>query len=97
MWDYAGDGFVHRLVMNKLDGKMIELPAPADGGTGAAGMRSQQPTHTDAVEEGMQKEKLESIALVRRACCRCGGRGALPLAADTRAGGPGPRSTNTCW
>lgn len=81
VWDYAGDGFVHRLVMNKLDGKMIELPAPTDGGTGAAGMRSQQPTHTDAVEEGMQKEKLESIALVRAgrgvACvcvggCQCG-------------------------
>ena len=25
VWDYAGDNFVHRLVANKADGKMVEL------------------------------------------------------------------------
>ncbi|KAJ3117216.1 hypothetical protein HDU96_007644 [Phlyctochytrium bullatum] len=28
VWDYAGDGYVHRLIQNKEDGKLVELPAP---------------------------------------------------------------------
>lgn len=32
VWDYAGDGYVHRLIQNKSDGKLVELPHP----TGAA-------------------------------------------------------------
>lgn len=27
VWDYAGDGYVHRLVQNKADGKLVDLPA----------------------------------------------------------------------
>ncbi|KAI9267350.1 hypothetical protein BY458DRAFT_512045 [Sporodiniella umbellata] len=27
VWDYASDGFVHRLVQNMADGKLVELPA----------------------------------------------------------------------
>ena len=34
VWDYAGDGYVHRLIQNKADGKLVEL----DGG------QSGQPT-----------------------------------------------------
>lgn len=26
VWDYAGDGYVHRLIQNKTDGKLVELP-----------------------------------------------------------------------
>ncbi|RKP10708.1 hypothetical protein THASP1DRAFT_9531, partial [Thamnocephalis sphaerospora] len=26
VWDYAGDGYVHRLIQNKADGKLVELP-----------------------------------------------------------------------
>ncbi|KAJ3064765.1 hypothetical protein HK102_008110, partial [Quaeritorhiza haematococci] len=29
VWDYAGDNYVHRLIQNKADGKLVELPAPA--------------------------------------------------------------------
>ncbi|ORX60820.1 hypothetical protein BCR36DRAFT_578893 [Piromyces finnis] len=29
VWDYAGDGYVHRLIQNKIDGKLVELPSPA--------------------------------------------------------------------
>ncbi|KAI8800807.1 hypothetical protein BJ742DRAFT_685709 [Cladochytrium replicatum] len=29
VWDYAGDGYVHRLIQNRDDGKLVELPAPA--------------------------------------------------------------------
>ncbi|OCL02731.1 hypothetical protein AOQ84DRAFT_443171 [Glonium stellatum] len=27
VWDYAGDGYVHRLIQNKADGKLVDLPA----------------------------------------------------------------------
>lgn len=30
VWDYAGEGYVHRLVQNKRDGKLVELPDPSD-------------------------------------------------------------------
>ncbi|KAL7747913.1 hypothetical protein RI367_006660 [Sorochytrium milnesiophthora] len=30
VWDYAGDGYVHRLIQNKADGKLVEIPAPHD-------------------------------------------------------------------
>ncbi|KAH3683937.1 hypothetical protein WICPIJ_005091, partial [Wickerhamomyces pijperi] len=26
VWDYAGDNYVHRLVQNEADGKLVELP-----------------------------------------------------------------------
>ena len=26
VWDYSGDNYVHRLVANKVDGKLVELP-----------------------------------------------------------------------
>ena len=29
IWDYASDGYVHRIMQNKLDGKMMELPSAA--------------------------------------------------------------------
>ena len=27
VWDYVGDGYVHRLIQNKSDGKLVELPS----------------------------------------------------------------------
>lgn len=27
VWDYAGDAYVHRLIQNKADGKLVELPS----------------------------------------------------------------------
>lgn len=27
VWDYVGDGYVHRLIQNKADGKLVELPS----------------------------------------------------------------------
>eukprot|EP00897_Mesotaenium_endlicherianum_P000414 jgi/Mesen1/10373/ME000080S09757 len=50
VWDYVGDGYVHRLIQSKTDGKLVELPAPCSapgpgggGGAGASpgGMRSE--------------------------------------------------------
>ncbi|KAG0205481.1 hypothetical protein BGX28_002964 [Mortierella sp. GBA30] len=51
VWDYAGDGYVHRLIQNKADGKLVELPSAIDGT-----VPSQH-----AVEVG--QEKLDAIGL----------------------------------
>ncbi|KIV99373.1 uncharacterized protein PV09_08918 [Verruconis gallopava] len=41
VWDYVGDGYVHRLIQNKADGKMVDLPEAygkrIDGGMSALG------------------------------------------------------------
>jgi BRCA1-associated protein len=31
VWDYAGDGYVHRLIQNKADGKLVDLPGASSG------------------------------------------------------------------
>ena len=31
VWDYAGDGYVHRLIQNEADGKLVELPSTMPG------------------------------------------------------------------
>ncbi|KAG6813815.1 hypothetical protein H0H92_006759 [Tricholoma furcatifolium] len=59
VWDYAGDGYVHRLIQNKADGKLVELPSaasstgvpPRDGTLG--------PTQADA----LSAEKIEAIGI----------------------------------
>lgn len=59
MWDYAGDGYVHRLIQNKADGKLVELPSasssmgtnPRDGSLG--------PGPADA----LSAEKIEAIGI----------------------------------
>ena len=61
VWDYAGEGYVHRLVQNLGDGKPIEFSDPSVGGghgdsTGGGGplaetmvQRSQVPPVTDVM------------------------------------------------
>lgn len=34
VWDYASDGYVHRLVQSKTDGKLVEVPSPAQAAHG---------------------------------------------------------------
>ncbi|KAI0629170.1 hypothetical protein C8Q77DRAFT_1076204 [Trametes polyzona] len=63
VWDYAGDGYVHRLIQNKADGKLVELPSAAAGvgargdGTGTGGGGG--PTAADA----LTAEKIEAIGI----------------------------------
>ncbi|KAI0666757.1 zf-UBP-domain-containing protein [Trametes maxima] len=60
VWDYAGDGYVHRLIQNKADGKLVELPSAAvrsDGGGGGGGGGG--PTAADA----LTAEKIEAIGI----------------------------------
>ncbi|KAF9899129.1 hypothetical protein BX616_003261 [Lobosporangium transversale] len=68
VWDYAGDGYVHRLIQNKADGKLVELPSAAvvsvDGG-----IRSQHGGGGDGgrgggdVGQEIGQEKLDAIGL----------------------------------
>lgn len=59
VWDYAGDGYVHRLIQNKADGKLVELPSAASsmtmGGRGDGG----GPSAADA----LSAEKIEAIGI----------------------------------
>ncbi|KAF1991755.1 hypothetical protein K402DRAFT_69158 [Aulographum hederae CBS 113979] len=55
VWDYAGDGYVHRLVQNKADGKLVDLPSAAlNGGNGAM---------TGFGSDTMPREKVEAMGV----------------------------------
>jgi BRCA1-associated protein len=60
VWDYAGDGYVHRLIQNKADGKLVELPS-------AASMSSSQPDGQRNLGPGpsdnLTAEKIEAIGI----------------------------------
>lgn len=60
MWDYAGDGYVHRLIQNKADGKVVELPSTSSSvpvGTREGGGLG--PSQADA----LSAEKIEAIGI----------------------------------
>ncbi|KAI5293727.1 hypothetical protein KEM55_006944, partial [Ascosphaera atra] len=52
VWDYMGDGYVHRIVQNQADGKLVELPA-------ADSSALEPPDWNDAVP----REKLENMSV----------------------------------
>mmetsp|Transcript_5700 Transcript_5700/g.7212 ORF Transcript_5700/g.7212 Transcript_5700/m.7212 type:complete len:351 (+) Transcript_5700:2-1054(+) len=58
VWDYAGDGYVHRLIQNKVDGKLVELPDPRQTGSYE---RSQVPPETNTSEAIEFREKSEQL------------------------------------
>eukprot|EP00802_Teleaulax_amphioxeia_P007029 Tamp_07035.p1 GENE.Tamp_07035~~Tamp_07035.p1 ORF type:complete len:504 (+),score=106.82 Tamp_07035:818-2329(+) len=54
VWDYTGDNYVHRLVANKMDGKLVELPE--------GGHKGQRKGEEDAkLEEALVGSKLDSV------------------------------------
>lgn len=57
MWDYAGDGYVHRLIQNRADGKLVELPSAS--GTRRVASGSGGPSDADA----LAAEKFEAIGI----------------------------------
>jgi BRCA1-associated protein len=74
VWDYAGDGFVHRLLENGATGKMVEASAAAGGATsgyessGSVGdsaslARSRVAPDTDATLRAAADEKREALAV----------------------------------
>ncbi|KII85840.1 hypothetical protein PLICRDRAFT_44258 [Plicaturopsis crispa FD-325 SS-3] len=61
VWDYAGDGYVHRLIQNKADGKLVELPSASMGGSREGGT-------TDgglgpSLADRLSAEKIEAIGI----------------------------------
>jgi BRCA1-associated protein len=60
VWDYAGDGYVHRLIQNKADGKLVELPSSSIGsGVGGREGGGGGPSAADAISA----EKIEAIGI----------------------------------
>ena len=61
VWDYSADGYVHRIMQSKTDGKLVELPAAADnydhnsgGGTRVVGAAA-------SVQDVVPRDKLDAI------------------------------------
>ncbi|KAL3899519.1 MAG: hypothetical protein SGCHY_001996 [Lobulomycetales sp.] len=59
VWDYTGDGYVHRLIQNNADGKIVELSAPSRGG---GHQKDSKADGSDGSDRANQK-KLEHISL----------------------------------
>jgi BRCA1-associated protein len=60
VWDYAGDAYVHRLIQNRADGKLVELPsASITAGSGVDSFRALGPGPADT----MAAEKVEAIGI----------------------------------
>lgn len=53
VWDYAGDGYVHRLIQNKTDGKLVDMPASTHGTSGMTGY----------VNDTVPREKLDNMGM----------------------------------
>ncbi|KAH0611086.1 uncharacterized protein H6S33_011513 [Morchella sextelata] len=55
VWDYVGDGYVHRLIQNKADGKLVELPSALSV--------SQNPDSPGNGGDYVPREKLDNIGM----------------------------------
>ncbi|KAL8703571.1 MAG: hypothetical protein Q9201_003244 [Fulgogasparrea decipioides] len=58
VWDYASDAYVHRIVQDKADGKLMELPA-----TAVDTLESQHVGDAWDQEDYVPREKLDNIGL----------------------------------
>ncbi|OAL52260.1 RING-10 protein [Pyrenochaeta sp. DS3sAY3a] len=56
VWDYAGDGYVHRLIQNKSDGKLVDMPASTQHSFAAPGM-------TGYANDTVPREKLDNMGM----------------------------------
>jgi BRCA1-associated protein len=59
VWDYVGDGYVHRLIQSKTDGKLVELPAPCrDGNDDCCNCGSDD----QGMESALYNSKVDAVA-----------------------------------
>ena len=49
VWDYAGDGYVHRLIQNNADGKLVEVPDPNSPANKGSTTKGKTATTMDAL------------------------------------------------
>ncbi|KAI5080588.1 hypothetical protein GOP47_0003771 [Adiantum capillus-veneris] len=59
VWDYVGDGYVHRLIQSKTDGKLVELNAPCSEGNDDCG--SCECSHGPGMAEAIINSKIDEI------------------------------------
>ncbi|KAF1998311.1 zf-UBP-domain-containing protein [Amniculicola lignicola CBS 123094] len=59
VWDYAGDGYVHRLIQNKADGKLVDLPAS----THRWGDKENGGGMTGYAADSVPREKLDNMGI----------------------------------
>lgn len=59
VWDFCGQGYVHRLLQNKDDGKLVEFPDPSNT---SSQERSSEPGASSAEDEVVVHRKLEGLA-----------------------------------
>lgn len=65
VWDYVGDGYVHRLVQQMADGKLVEVADPTNTWGNAGGARELQPGGAgDLGEEYGKYEKDKEDAML---------------------------------
>lgn len=62
VWDYAGDGYVHRLIQNKADGKLVDLPAAQHAGSGGGGAHPNS-SMTGMGADTVPREKLDNMGM----------------------------------
>ena len=55
VWDYASDGYVHRIVQDKTNGKLVEMPSSNES--------LHDPDGADAYDDFVPREKLDSVAM----------------------------------
>ena len=63
VWDYAGDGYVHRLIQNKADGKLVELPSAASSMTMGGSSRDSGGAGGPSAADALSAEKIEAIGI----------------------------------
>jgi BRCA1-associated protein len=64
VWDYAGDGYVHRLIQNKADGKLVELPSAATSTSGnGPGVGGRESGMGPGPSDALTAEKIEAIGI----------------------------------
>lgn len=62
VWDYAGDGYVHRLIQNRADGKLVELPS-ASAMTPSLSTGPSQGRAGPTPADSLAAEKVEAIGI----------------------------------
>ena len=60
VWDYVGDGYVHRLIQNKADGKLVDLPA-ARGSSSVVAKRDVSGGMAAFGADMVPREKMEAM------------------------------------
>ncbi|PWN29619.1 hypothetical protein BDZ90DRAFT_258532 [Jaminaea rosea] len=62
VWDYVHDGYVHRLIQNRADGKLVELDGAAGQGGGAEGSPARRRRGRRSSRRHAEQEEAQSAA-----------------------------------